>query len=191
MGNKSKVLSSGRKYELTALLKIQSSNPLAYDHPRVPFFDDKGIHVEPDIGMLIGGPWQVWQSGQGPIDALVEVKSQEGGGSALEKMESTITRYASLSDRYEIPCIIVHAFSPGVLSSQHITYLSEFASAHQVGWISLDAATAGKITLVAQKLMVARKAVREASQSSMLALLSTEVLASALRSRISTAVVMV
>jgi hypothetical protein len=128
---------SGQRGERVAVDWLRSLGIAVVSHPGTPGFDDSGRGIEPDAGLLLGtGPTPRMMRGH-QVDAWIEVKWQDRGGSVLDKLEYAIHRYATLSDQTGLPSALVYCFEPDAASPDALAYYQRLADVHLVALIRL------------------------------------------------------
>lgn len=133
-----KDLNRSLQAENAVITALNSSGVPAVHQPKVPLFSASGSAVEPDGGALLGLTDRPLISKGQPLDVLIEVKIQETGGSADQKLEATISRYAQLRDTYGYNTVIVHSLCPRAVGEDYLAQLEALAAVNLVGFIRVE-----------------------------------------------------
>ena len=159
---------TGRAAELLVLDHLRACGITASHQPSSRWVspDDKGLR--PDYAMWIptdGADCDADELDYGAVFAVGELKLQRSSGSAYQKVEHAIRRYAHLSDERNVTAIIIHMMCPVITGAGTLEELAVLADYHGVGWIGFDEISPERVAQVTANVTKARR--RKVAQARM------------------------
>lgn len=145
--------SSGDAGERDAFTWLSGTGLDVVSKPGVAGYDDSGRGIRPDLAAHVGlgTPTRIVKGRQ--IDVFVEVKRQERGGSTIDKIPYTITRYATLSDRTGMPALLLHDFDETAASTGVLEHLQALADMHLVGFCRIGSLSGTELIRMLQRIV--------------------------------------